>query len=225
MAKKKKQVEAKGFDNVEQTLSRTEQFIEDNYKQLLYGLAVIVVLVAAFWLIKIRLNSRTEDALAQMYVAEDYFAKDSLNLALNGDGNYLGFVDIADEYKATRPGNLANYYAGLCYLQLGQFEDAIEYFDRFDKNDEAIAPLAYACTGDAYIELGDSKRGIEFYLKAVNYADNDFYNPLYLLKAGQVYELDGNNEKALEMYQRIKNEYPESNEGSNIDKYIARVSK
>lgn len=225
MAKKKQQVETKGFENVEQTLSRTEQFIEDNYRQLLYGLAVIVVLVAAFWLIKLRLSNRTEDALSQMYVAEDYFAKDSMNLALNGDGNYLGFVDIADEYKATKPGNLANYYAGLCFLHLGQFEDAIEYLERFKKDDEALSPLAYACTGDAYIELGDNEKGIEFYLKAANYSDNDFYDPLYLFKAGQIYELDGNNKKALELYQRIKDEYPESNEGSNIDKYIARVSR
>lgn len=225
MAKKKQQTESKGFENVEETLSKTEQFIEDNYKQLLYGLAVVIVIVAAIWLIKLRINNKTDDALAQMYVAEDYFATDSLNLALNGDGNYLGFIDIASEYKSTAPGNLANYYAGVCFLHLGQFEDAIEYLNKFKKKDEAISPLALACTGDAYVELGDNALGIEFYLKAVNYSENSFYNPLYLLKAGQIYELDGNNEKALEIYNRINDEYPESNEGNNIDKYIARVSK
>ncbi|MDX2415278.1 MAG: tetratricopeptide repeat protein, partial [Bacteroidales bacterium] len=127
MAKKKQQTETKGFENVEETLSRTEQFIEDNYKQLLYGLAVIVVIVGAIWLIRLRINNKTNDALAQMYVAEDYFAKDSINLALNGDGNYLGFIDIAKEYKSTKPGNLANYYAGVCFLHSGQYEDAIDY--------------------------------------------------------------------------------------------------
>ena len=225
MAKKKQQAESKGFENVEQTLSRTEQFIEDNYKQLLYGLAVVVVLVGAFWLVRMRINNQAQDALSQMYVAEDYFAKDSVNLALNGDGNYLGFIDIADNYKTTKTGNLANYYAGLCFLQLGQFEDAIEYIGRFNKKGEALSPLAYGCTGDAYIELGDNLKGIEFYMKAVNFSNNDFYNPLYLLKAGQIYELDGDFDKALEIYTRIKEDYPESNEGTSIDKYIARVSK
>jgi len=153
MAKKKQQTESKGFENVEETLSRTEQFIEDNYKQLLYGLAVIVVLVGAIWLVKLRINNRTNDALSQMYVAEDYFSKDSINLALYGDGNYLGFIDIADEYKATKPGNLAKYYAGVCFLHSGQFEDAIEYLGKYKPSDEAIAPLALACTGDAYVEL------------------------------------------------------------------------
>lgn len=223
MAKKKQQTETKGFENVEETLSRTEQFIEDNYKQLLYGLVVIVVIVGAIWLIRLRINNKTNDALAQMYIAEDYFAKDSINLALNGDGNYLGFIDIAKEYKSTKPGNLANYYAGVCLLHSGQYEDAIDYLGKFDAKDEAIYPLALACTGDAYIELGDNTKGIEFYLKAVAATENDFYNPLYLLKAGQVYELDGNKEKALEMYNRIKDQYPESNEGNNIEKYIARV--
>ncbi len=223
MAKKKKQSEAKGFDNVEQTLSKTEQFIEDNYMQLLYGLAVVVVIVGAFWLVRMRINNKSDDALSQMFVAEEYFSKDSVNLALYGDGNYMGFIDIAKEYKSTKPGNLANYYAGVCFLQAGEFEEAINYLGKFKKNDEAISPLALGCTGDAYIELGDTDKGIEFYLKAINFSENDFYNPIYLLKAGQVYELEGNNEKALEMYTKIQEEYPDSNEGNNIQKYIARV--
>lgn len=223
MAKKNKQSEKTGFDNVEQTLSRTEQFIEDNYRQLLYGLAIIVVLVAAFWLIRMRINNKSNDALAQMFVAEEYFSKDSVNLALYGDGNYLGFIDIAKEYKATKQGNLANYYAGVCLLKTGEYESAIDYFEKFKKNDEAISPLALGCTGDAYIELGDTDKGIDFYLRAVNFSENDFYNPIYLLKAGQIYELEGNKEKALEMYQRIKDDYPASNEGNTIQKYIARV--
>ena len=223
MAKKKSQTETTGFENVEQTLSRTEKFIEDNYRQLLYGLAVIVVVVGAIWLIRMRINSRTDDAHAQMFVAEEYFSKDSINLALYGDGNYLGFIDIAKEYGATKPGNLANYYAGLCFLHAAEYESAIDYLNKFDKKDEAISPLALGCTGDAYIELGDIDKGLDFYMKAVNFSENDFYNPIYLMKAGQVYELEDNKEKALEIYTRIKDEYPESNEGNNIEKYIARV--
>ena len=133
-------------------------------------------------------------------------------------------MDIAKEYKLTKPGNLSNYYAGICMLHLGEFESAIDYLERYKKKDEAISPLALGCTGDAYVELGDTKKGLEYYMKAVAYSENDFYNPIYLLKAGQIYELEGNKEKALEMYTRIKDEYSDSNEGSNIQKYIARVS-
>ncbi len=219
----KKKEERKRLDGVEETLTKTEQFIEDNYKQLLYGLAIVVVIVGAVWLVKIRLNSRANEALSQMYVAEDYFSKDSLNYALNGDGNYLGFLDIASTYKLTRPGNLSNYYAGVCLLRLGQYEDAIKYLEKFRKNDNAVAPVAYGCIGDAYVELGDTEKGISYYLKAIDYSDNSFYDPIYLLKAGELYEMQGDNEKALEMYQTIKDKYPDSTEGSNIDKYIVRV--
>ena len=224
MAKKGEKENQKGFEQVEDTLTKTERFIEDNYRQLLYGLALIVVLVGAGWMIKMQLANKSDDALSQMYVAEEYFAKDSINLALYGDGNYLGFIDIATEYSSTKPGNIANYYAGVCFLRSGEFEEAIDYFNKFKKNDLAISPIAYGCTGDAWVELGDITKGIEFYLKAVNHSDNNFYNPLYLLKAGQLYEMEGNKAGALELYQRIKDSYPDSNEGNTIEKYLARVN-
>ncbi|MCD4768668.1 MAG: tetratricopeptide repeat protein [Bacteroidales bacterium] len=224
MAKKGVKENPKGFENVEETLTRTERFIEDNYRSLLYGLVIVVVIVGAVWLIRLSITGKSDDARSQMYVAEEYFANDSINLALYGDGNYLGFIDIADEYSSTKPGNIANYYAGVCYLRNGDYEDAIDYLNRFRKNDLTISPLAYGCTGDAWVELGDIQKGIDFYLKAADHSDNLFYNPLYLLKAGQLYEMDGNRDKALELYQRIKDDYPNSNEGNTIEKYIARVN-
>jgi len=132
MAKKaKKKVSPKAIEGVEETLTKTEQFLENNWKTITYGLGAVAVIVGIVWLYNKRVDSKTEEALSQMYVAEDYFANDSLDLALYGDGNYLGFIDIADEYKSTRPGNLANYYAGICYLRSGQYEDAIDYLERF----------------------------------------------------------------------------------------------
>jgi tetratricopeptide (TPR) repeat protein len=223
MAKSKKPDHAKGFENVEETLTRTEQFIEDNYVPLLYILGVVVVIVGGLWLAKLRLNSRNNEAQSQMYVAEDYFAKDSLNYALNGDGNYLGFIDIANEYKLTKAGNLANYYAGVCYLNSGEFQNAIDYLKKFKKKDDLITPIALGCIGDAYVELGDLEKGIEYYNLASSHTENSFYNPIYLLKAGEIYEMNGEYDKALERYNIIKDKYPESNEGNNIEKYIARV--
>jgi tetratricopeptide (TPR) repeat protein len=224
MAKKGKKKESpKAIEGVEETLTKTEQFLENNWKSITYGLAVVAVIVGIVWLYNKRIDSKTEEALSQMYVAEDYFEIDSLDLALYGDGNYLGFIDIADEYKSTRPGNLANYYAGICYLRTGQYEDAIDYLEKFKKRDVSISPVALGCIGDAYIELGESEKGIDYYLRAANFTENSFYNPLYLMKAAEIHELEGRYDEALALYERIRTEYPESSEGRNIDKYIARI--
>jgi len=149
MAKSKKDDNPQGIKNVEQTLTRTEQLLEENYKVLLTGLAVLVALVALFWLGRMYLMKRNDEAQAQMYQAQKYLEMDSLNLALNGDGNYLGFLDIADEYKLTKAGNLARYSAGICYLHLGSFEEAIDYLDKYSKKDKVIGSMAIGATGEA----------------------------------------------------------------------------
>lgn len=223
MAKGKKKEQPKAIEGVEETLTRTEQFLEKNWKSITYGLAVIAVLVGIVWLVNRRINSRAEEALSQMYVAEDYLSKDSLNLALYGDGNYMGFIDIADEYKMTGPGNMANYAAGVCFLWMGQYEDAIDYLERYKKKDRTISIEALGGIGDAYVELGEIDRGINSYLKAANYSKNSFFSPHYLMKAAQLYDLEGRYEEAMELYERIKKEFPESTEGRDIEKYISRV--
>jgi len=223
MAKKTKEGNPQTIKNVEQTLTTTEQFLESHYKELLIALGVIVVLIAIFWLGKIYLGKQNEEAQSQMYQAERYLEMDSLNLALNGDGNYLGFIDIADEYKFTKTGNLARYSAGICFLHLGQYEEAIEYLDKYSKKDKMIGSLAIGATGDAYVELGDIEKGVAKYVEAADFAKNSFNTPLYLMKAGELHELNGKYDEALKLYERIRNEYPESTEGTSIDKYIARV--
>jgi tetratricopeptide (TPR) repeat protein len=223
MAKNKKDASPQTISNVEQTLTRTEQFLEENYKSMLTGLAIIIVLVGLGWLGKIYLSKRNDEAQSQMYQAERYLEMDSLKLALNGDGNYLGFLDIAKSYRLTKSGNLALYSAGICYLHLGQYQDAIDYLDKYSKKDKVIASLAIGATGDAYVELGDLDKGISKYIEAADYAKNSFNTPLFLMKAGELYELNGKPSDALKLYERIESEYPESTEGSTIEKYIARV--
>jgi tetratricopeptide (TPR) repeat protein len=223
MAKKKKDVNPQTISNVEQTLTRTEQYLEENYKILLTGLAVIVAIVGLGWLGKLYLSKRDDEAQSQMYQAERYLEMDSLKLALNGDGNYLGFLDIAKSYKLTKSGNLALYSAGICYLHLGQYQDAIDYLNKYSKKDKVIGSLAIGATGDAYVELGDLDKGISKYMEAADYGKNSFNTPLFLMKAGELYELNGKFPDALKVYERIESEYPESTEGSTIDKYIARV--
>jgi tetratricopeptide (TPR) repeat protein len=223
MAKNKKDVNPQTISNVEQTLTRTEQYLEENYKTMLTGLAVVVILVGLGWLGKIYLTKRNDEAQSQMYQAERYLEMDSLKLALNGDGNYLGFLDIAKSYRLTKSGNLSLYSAGICYLHLGKYQEAIDYLNKYSKKDKVIGSLAIGATGDAYVELGQLDKGTAKYIEAADYAKNSFNTPLFLMKAGELYEMNGKQSEALRLYERIKNEYPESTEGSTIDKYIARV--
>jgi tetratricopeptide (TPR) repeat protein len=223
MAKNTKDSNPTSMKNVEETLSKTEQFLEQNYRSLIYVLAGVIIIVGLFWLAKIYLNKRNVEAQAQMYQAQKYLESDSLKLALNGDGNYLGFLDIAKDYKFTSAGNLALYGAGICYLHLGQYQDAIDFLTKYSRKDKVIGSLAIGATGDAYVELGDLQKGIAKYIEAADFGSNSFNTPVFLMKAGEIYELNKQYADALKMYERIQNEYPESPEGLQIDKYIARV--
>lgn len=223
MAKQTKKENPQTIQNVEVSLTKTEQFLEKNYKPLLIGLGVLVLLVGISWLGKIYLSKRNSEAQSQIYQAERYLEKDSLKLALNGDGNYLGFLDVAGDYKFTKTGNLALYSAGICYLHLGQYEEAIKYLNKYKKKDKVLGSLAIGAIGDAYVELGDLAKGVAKYLEAADLANNSFNTPLFLMKAGEIHELNGSYAEALKVYERIHKEYPESTEGLSIDKYIARV--
>jgi tetratricopeptide (TPR) repeat protein len=223
MAKKTTDKGSQGLKNVEETLTKTEQYLEENYKTLLIILAVVVVLVGIFYLGKIYLNNRNNEAESQMYQAERWLEMDSLNLALNGDGNYLGFLDIIQTYKMTKAANLAKYCSGICYLHLGQYQDAIDLLSDYSKKDKVIGSLATGAIGDAYVELGDPDSGLKKYLEAAQIGNNSFNTPIFLLKAGEIYESQQKYAEAMKLYERIKNEYPESTEGTSIDKYIARV--
>jgi len=219
----KKKETTKGIENVEQTLTKTEQFLEENYKPILYGLVALVVVVGIFWLVRIYFNKQNKEAQSQMFVAEEYFAQDSLNLALYGSGDNSGFIDIAEDYKMTKSGKLANFYAGACLMRLDEYEQALDYLESYSLKDEIIAPQAKALMGDANVALGKTDKGVSLYLEAAEMADNAFHSPIYLMKAGMIYQSEGKNKEALEVYEKIRNEYPESSEGRSIDKYIAIV--
>lgn len=223
MAKKNKEENPQGLKNVEQTLTTTERYLEENYKQLLIILGAVVLLVGIFWLGRLWLNKKNDEAQSQMYQAQRWLEKDSLKLALNGDGNYLGFLDIEKNYKMTKAANLAKYCAGICYLHLGEYQKAIEYLNKYSIKDKLIGSVAIGAMGDAYVESGDLAKGLAKYIEAADMAENSFNTPLFLMKAGQINELEKKYSDALKLYERIQREYPESTEGTSIDKYIARV--
>jgi tetratricopeptide (TPR) repeat protein len=209
---------------IDEALSKTEQFIIDNKKILTIIGSIIVGLIIIFvFIIKFYLPSREKEAQAQMYVAEKYFEKDSLKYAINGDGNYPGFLEIIDKYSFTKSANLAKYYVGMCYLKKGEFDNAIKYLNKFSSNDLIVSALAQGGIGDAYMELGKTEDAISHYLKAANDNPNDFVSPIFLMKAALAYEDINKFKEALEIYQKIKKDFPKSNEARQADKYIAKV--
>jgi len=214
------------IETVENVLSRSEQFIEDNQKIITTIVVIIIAIVGAYLgYKKFYLKPLEEEAQSQMFVAAQYFERDSFNLALNGDVNYPGFLSIIDDYSATKSANLANYYAGISYLHMGQFEDAIDYLEAFNANDKMLKPISLGAIGDANMELGNKEEAVCFYVKAANTSVNDFTTPIYLMKAGQAYELIGDYKSALKIYNQIKEQHKKSAEGRVIEKYITRAEK
>lgn len=211
------------FVQVEEALSKTEQYIEDNQKSLMIIIGSIVGIIVLFNVYqKFYIEPLEKDAQIEIYMAELYFQKDSFNLALDGDGQYAGFLDIVDDYGSTNVGQLANYYAGLCYLNIGEYENAIEYLEDFSSNDIILSSLALGCIGDAYMELGDIDSAMDAYEYAIENSENEFTTPRFMMKLAMIHELNGDYTEALNLYQNIKQDFKESIEASGIEKYITR---
>jgi tetratricopeptide (TPR) repeat protein len=212
------------LESIETTLTRAEQFVIDNQKAIIVVLAIMVVAVLAFFGVKkYYLEPREKDAQAAIYHAEQYFENDNFTTALNGDGNYLGFVDVINDFGGTKTANLAKYYAGVCCLNTGDFSKAVEYLKSYKGKDVLVSSLALGALADAQMELGNVAEAAKAYENAAAKSANSFTSPMYLLRAGMAYEMAGNYQKAIDTYKRIKAEYPNSNEAFSIEKYIARA--
>lgn len=225
MSKKKTEEQDKGLETIESTLTKSEQFIEKNQKYIMYAVFGIVAVIGLYWaFMKYYKTPRENEANSQMFVAEQNFAADSFQLALNGNMNYPGFISIIEDYSGTKAANLANYYTGVCYMNTGEFDKAIEYLKDFKTDDLILGSEKYGLIGDAYVEKDDFQSAVKFYKQAT--ADdfkNDFSTPIYLFKLGLVYEELGQKEDALAVYENIYYNFPKSDEARTIEKYIERV--
>ncbi len=221
--KEKEYATESGIENVEHALSKTEQFIEDNQKILTIIMFAIIIIVGGYWgAKKLYFLPKANEAQSSMFFAQDYFEKDSFKLALNGDGMNMGFLEVADNYGMTKPGKLAKYYAGISYLHLGDFDNAIDYLSDFSTDDELLSATAKGALGDAYLEKGDTDAAISNY-KFATQVKNSVVAPTYFFKLGLLYESQKKYEDATEAYKNIKENYSTSTEGRNIDKYITRA--
>ena len=168
------------------------------------------------------------EASEYMWQAQQLFARDSFEVALLGrpDGSVLGFETIAADYRGTPAGNLADYYAGICYLQLGQYDAAIEALGSSDEDGTLLPATKAGALGDAYAQRGDIAEARSRYEQALSEAgDNSLLAPYYLKKLALLDERDGEPAAANERYRRIKSEFPTSNEASDIDKFILRSAR
>lgn len=211
--------------DVQETISKAEHYIEENKKSLTIIAGAVIALVGGYFAwTKLYIAPMEEEAQAQMFVAERYFEKDSLDKAINGDGQFYGFKDIIENYGLTSSGNLAHLYLGLSYLNKGQFEEAITELKEYDNgNDMILGPISIGAMGDAYSELGKTEEAIDHYLKAASADKNSFTAPIYLMKAATLHESEGKNTEALKIYEQVKTDYPESREGREIEKFISRA--
>lgn len=211
---------------VEEIVSKSEQFIENNSKKIIYGIIAIALVVGAVLSIKnFYLNPQQKKAAAALFKGEQYFARDSFALALNGNGaDFEGFEAIIDQYGSTDAGNLAKAYAGICYFKLGDTQKALDKLKSFSGKDEMISPAITGLIGNCYVNMGDTQKGISYFEKAAKEASNEVVSPVYLKKAGIAYESLQQYKDAVKAYTAIKDNYFNSVEAADIDKYITRAS-
>tara|TARA_R110002073_G_scaffold8207_1_gene45615 strand:+ start:63399 stop:64169 length:771 start_codon:yes stop_codon:yes gene_type:complete len=223
---------AEVFNTLDETASKSERWIEKNNKPLFYGLVLVIVLILGYlgynkYIVEPNEKAASDElAFPRKYFNESTTASGTdidslLNLGLDGaDGKY-GFLDIATTFNGTKAGNIANYYAGVSYLKMKQYDKAIEYLDKFSSDDELLGPTALGAIGDAFADLNQPEESLNYYVKAANEKDNEYTTPLFLFKAGKTAMDLGQFSKAEGYFQKIKDNYPTSQIGKDIEKYIS----
>ena len=216
---------------------QSEAFIEKNKKTISAIVLAVIIIVAGFFCYKEFISGpRQQTASTALARGQEYFQAEQFDKALNGDGaGYAGFVKIASDYGSTDAGNLANLYAGLCYANLGKWQDAVNYLEDFSsKNDALVSPAATAALGNAYAHVGQIDKAISKLKDAASKADakakdgaSNSLSPTFLLQAGELLESQNKQDEALKIYQDIKKKYINSAlvQSGDIDKYIERVTK
>ncbi len=208
------------------TYTRIESFYIKNTRLINIAVSAIVLIIAVIILMKTwYVPKQNEKAQLAIWKAEEYFKFDQFQTALDGDSLYPGFLQIIGKgnYRFTKTKRLAHYYAGICYLNLHDYDNAIKHLKKYKGSDTYVSAMAIGCQGDAYAEKGDYKTAINKYEKAASKNPNDFTSPMYLMRAGILYERLNKNDDAADTYTKIKEDFPNSEFAKDIDKYIVRA--
>lgn len=212
--------------NVEEALSLSEAYLMKNRKGIIGGIIAVIIIIAAFFAYKyLYLAPREEKAEIAIFKGEEYFGQDAYEMALNGDNmGYKGFTKIANEFSGTKTANLAKAYAGICYAQLGKYNEAQKFLSDFDGDDQMVSPAILGALGNCYAQLNQLDKATSTLLDAAKKADNNTLSPVYLLQAGLIMEKQGKYADAIEAYTSIKDKYFNSYQAMDIDKYIERAT-
>ena len=213
------------MSDLQQEQTSTENFSKKNQKSLTYALVAAIVLIGGFFgYTELYQKPREAKAADAMFMAEKYFANDSSNFVLNGDGQSKGVLYIIKEFSGTKAANLAKYYAGVSYFRMNDFNKSIEYLKDFSTDAKQIQAVAYGTLGDAYASLNKVDEAVSHYKKAGEYfPEDEAISSEYLFRAAAYLELNNKTDEAIELYTKIKNEYPKSEKGFMADKYINRL--
>lgn len=206
-----------------QVLDNLQAGYEKNKGRINILLGVVIVALAAIFGYRYYSNTQETKAAAAVFHAQRYFEMDSVSQALNGDGQHSGFLKVMKKYSGTKVGNLCHYYAGICYLKTGDFKNAIKQLEDFDGKGTIAEYTAAGALGDAYMESGNVKKGIDAYAKAAGNKDDIALTPMYLLRTAMAYEMNNQPEEAKKAYRRIHDEYPQSMQARDVEKNLARL--
>ncbi|MCQ2057782.1 MAG: tetratricopeptide repeat protein [Bacteroidaceae bacterium] len=227
MAKKSTKPAAQQQNGVEETVNRWEQFFVNNKKTIFTVMAAIIIVIAGGMILNTSVLLPRENRAAEaLFPGENLFIQGDYQTALEGDGiGYEGFEAIAKQYGCTKAGRLANLYAGLSYAQLDSAELAVKFLSKFKGSDMMVSPAALGTLAGCYADLGNNAKAAATFEKAAKKADNGLLSPYLYFQAALTYEAMGNTDKALKLYRMIQLKYPESQEGIEAEKYIARIAK
>ena len=211
--------------NVEDALTQSEAFLVKNKKAIIGAVVAVIVIVAGAILYKnFYAEPREEKAQAALFKSEQYFEQSAYEQALNGDSiGYTGFLKVADDYSGTKAANLAKAYAGICYAQLGKYEEAVKMLDSFNGKDQMVAPAILGAAGNCYAQLGQLDKAASTLLSAADKADNNTLSPIFLIQAGEILVKQGKYDDAVNAYTKIKDKYFQSYQAMDIDKYIEQA--
>ena len=211
--------------NVEDALTQSEAFLIKYKNAIIGGVVAVIIIVAGFIMYKnLYAEPREEKAQAALFKGQEYFEQDAYEQALNGDSiGYTGFLKVADDFSGTKAANLAKTYAGICYAQLGKYEEAVKMLDSFNGKDQMVAPAILGAAGNCYAQLGQLDKAASTLMSAADKADNNTLSPIFLMQAGEILVKQGKYDDAVDAYTKIKDKYFQSYQAMDIDKYIEQA--
>ena len=211
--------------NVEDALTQSEAFLIKYKNAIIGGVVAVIIIVAGFIMYKnLYAEPREEKAQAALFKGQEYFEQDAYEQALNGDSiGFVGFLKVADDFSGTKAANLAKAYAGICYAQLGKYEEAVKMLDSLNGKDQMVAPAILGAAGNCYAQLGQLDKAASTLMSAADKADNNTLSPIFLMQAGEILVKQGKYDDAVDAYTKIKDKYFQSYQAMDIDKYIEQA--